>query len=307
MAAKRPKNHNKPWTEEEERYLADMYGTYTELQIARKLGRTRTAVRKRREDMGLGPLRENAEWIHITAVIGAIYGPGNGGGFQMRRLLRLGFPAHEKRFRPNGKLHYIVYLDELWDWLYEHRRDVNFKDFERNILGEEPAWVAEKRSLDKDEEMNGKRGGHNASWETWEDEKLRRLLRKGVTLTEAAGELRKKERALLVRRKHLGIEEGFIKNKQRRWTKDEVDEMLRLYDMGASWRQIGLRLGRGAWACEAKYDKLQNPGYYGRRKADKERPKYRGGAHSAAETREIMLLHSIGALDGFEEVAEIGT
>lgn len=256
--------------------------------------------------MGLGRFTENSEWLPMTIVIETLYGR-TVGGEELGRMLRMGIPFHEKTYGKKQRVVRAVYLPELWPWLYENRRKINLANFEENIFGEEPAWVKEKRRIDVDEALNGKRGGHNASWEAWEDEKFRRLMKKGVTIRDAAKELRKKERALIVRRKVLGIEEHFIRLPARRWTDEDVETLLTCVDKGMSWRQIGDILDRGEWACENKYEKLQNPGYFNKDNVgDNKRVTYKGITASATEVREVMQLRSIGALDGFEEAPEIG-
>lgn len=302
---RRAKNHGKRWTPEDDAYLEDMYGTYDTLQLARKLGRSRSAVIRRVETMGLGRMGENSEWMHFDAVLTALYG-GNRGGYERRRLQKMGFPVHEKQYGEKRRTFYVVYASEMWQWLEKNRRVISFARFEENILGAEPAWVKEKRRIDIDEALNGKKGGHNASWEPWEDEKLRRMLKNGTTMRNAAKELRKKERALIVRRSLLGIDEHFIREPARPWTDSDVETLLECYEKGMSWRQIGNILDRGAWTCEQKYKKLQNPGYFqANNYHEKKHINYRGGAASAAETREIMFLHSIKALNGFENAPEI--
>ena len=132
-------------------------------------------------------------------------------------------------------------------------------------------------------------------------------MKKGVTIRDAAKELRKKERALIVRRKVLGIEEHFIRLPSRRWTDEDVETLLTCFDKGMSWRQIGDILDRGEWACENKYEKLQNPGYFNKDNVGtNKRVTYKGITATAAEVREVIQLNSIGALDGFEEAPEIG-
>ena len=74
-----------------------------------------------------------------------------------------------------------------------------------------------------------------------------------------------------------------------------------------SWRQIGDILDRGEWACENKYEKLQNPGYFDKNNVGtNKRVTYKGTTATAAEVREVIHLNSIGALDGFDEAPEIG-
>ena len=274
--------------------------------IARRLGRSVMAVEAQVREMGLGKFTDNSEWIPLTTVLEVVYGRITGGDEQ-RRMRKKGIPFHEKTYGRKRRVIRAVYIPELWPWLYENRRKIDFSRIEENIFGVEPAWVKEKRRFDVDEKLNGKRGGHNASWEAWEDEKFRRMMRKGVTIRDAAKELRKKERALIVRRKVLGIEEHFIRLPARRWTDEDVETLLTCFDKGMSWRQIGELLDRGAYACEAKYKKLQNPGYFDKNNVGtNKRVTYKGITASAAEVREVMQLNSIGALDGFEEAPEIG-
>lgn len=298
----KPERFYRRWSEADDEYLEEIWGSYPVSVIARKLGRTVTGVKGRAYKLGLGRQTENSEWLPLTTVLEALYGRGIG-GVETNRFINAGFPVHVKRFGPKKRAIRGVYIDEMWAWLEEHRSFISFRNFERNLLGREPAWVDDKRRNDADEALRGKRGGHNASWETWEDEKFRRLMKKGITLSDAAAELRKTERALIVRRAYLGIDEHFIRGGNRRWSSADEDVLISMKERGCSWRQIGEELGRGAWACENKYKCLCNPGY----KADRKKNgrsgtvKYRG-MHSPSECREIQYLASIGALTGFEEV-----
>ena len=186
----------KNWTPEEDAFLQDKWGSLSIPALARKLGRSVSAIDNRRRRLGCGAHLENT-----------IYGTKSMESYITGRLIKAGLPVHWHR--TNVCRFQVVDLKEFWQWAEQNRMILDFSKFEELSLGAEPEWVKEKRKADF--ERGQQVGRHNTSWTKSEDEKLRRMLSKHqYGYRELARELRKTEGA--VKRRICG------NKSQRSWT-----------------------------------------------------------------------------------------
>lgn len=191
----------KKWTEKEEAYLQDKWGTVSIKGLSKALGRSENAIIVRAQRLGCGAHLAGDTRISLNQLMLAIYGK-NMLGYTSDRLIRYGLPVKwhvvkKNRFR-------VIDIDAFWKWAEDNKSILDFSRFEKYGLGAEPDWVDVKRKADyKKLQLHGR---HNAAWTKTEDDKLRYLLSKGTyTYSDLAAELRHSEGAIKRRILDLGI------------------------------------------------------------------------------------------------------
>lgn len=248
----------KQWTEKEEAYLQDKWGTVSIKGLAKALGRSENAVVVRAQRLGCGAHLAGDTRISLHQLMLALYGGVNMGSYTSNRLIREGLPVKwhivkNNRFR-------VIDIDDFWKWAEENKSILDFSRFEKYTLGAEPDWVDIKRKADF--EKLQKHGEHNAAWTKTEDDKLRYLLEKGTyTYTDLARELRHSEGAVKRRILNLKIDKRPVRVPSRKWTEEEIETLCKMVDQGYDFTLIAEKLNRTALATRGKYERLQNPEY----------------------------------------------
>ena len=247
----------KQWTEKEEAYLQDKWGTVSIKGLAKALGRSENAVVVRAQRLGCGAHLAGDTRISLNQLMLAIYGK-NMLGYTSDKLIRYGLPVKwhvvkKNRFR-------VIDIDAFWKWAEDNKSILDFSRFEKYSLGAEPEWVDIKRKADF--EKLQKHGEHNTAWTSAEDNKLRHLLDKGTyTYTDLARELRHSEGAVKRRILNLKIDKRPVRVPSRKWTEEEIETLCKMVDQGYDFTLIAEKLNRTALATRGKYERLQNPEY----------------------------------------------
>ena len=165
----------KKWTDKEEAYLQDKWGTVSIKGLSKALGRSENAIIVRAKRLGCGAHLAGDTRISLNQLMLAIYGK-NMLGYTSDKLIRHGLPVkwhvvRKNRFR-------VIDIDVFWKWAEDNKSILDFSRFEKYGLGAEPDWVDVKRKADyKKLQLHGQ---HNAAWTKTEDDKLRYLLSKGT-------------------------------------------------------------------------------------------------------------------------------
>lgn len=135
----------KQWTEKEEAYLQDKWGTVSIKGLAKSLGRSENAIIVRAQRLGCGAHLAGDTRISLNQLMLAIYGK-NMLGYTSDRLIRYGLPVKwhvvkKNRFR-------VIDIDAFWKWAEDNKSILDFSRFEKYSLGAEPDWVNVKRKAD---------------------------------------------------------------------------------------------------------------------------------------------------------------
>ena len=239
------------WTAAEKAYLQENYGDQSIRSLSRRLERSPQAIRLMAHRLGLGALLDNGDYVSLNQVHQAIYGT-PGCGYTLKIWIKHGLPYRLQRVE---KCQFrVICLDDFWPWAEQHKGLMNFKQFEHNALGLEPAWVDIKRRHD----VAGR--PHNQAWSAQEDAMLRRLVAKH-TYAQLSAQLNRTHGAIKKRLADLGIQERPIRTASRKWTDQEHATLLRLHDSGLSHDAIGRQLGRTGGSVRAMHERLVNPDY----------------------------------------------
>lgn len=114
----------KQWTEKEEAYLQDKWGTVSIKGLAKALGRSENAVVVRAQRLGCGAHLAGDTRISLNQLMLAIYGK-NMLGYTSDRLIRYGLPVKwhvvkKNRFR-------VIDIDAFWNGIRNYNRPENLQ------------------------------------------------------------------------------------------------------------------------------------------------------------------------------------
>jgi hypothetical protein len=127
-------------------------------------------------------------------------------------------------------------LDEFWLWAEKNQAFLDFSRFEPYAMGEEPAWVQEKRRQDYAERRQIKA----TPWTSSEDEKLIRLVKKHTYgFRELSQMMGRTEGAIQRRLKDLGIKDRPVKaDNHIKWTDEEFEILGEMIISGKKYEQM---------------------------------------------------------------------
>lgn len=297
-------NGKKKWTESEDRYLEEHWGSTSLGTIAKNLGRSENAVVVRIQRLHIGPGLMNGNRISFSQFTQAVYGI-KGYTYLKNRLTKVGFPFHSQIIRGhNHKRFTTVDIDEFWKFAEQNKDLFDFSRMEPFALGPEPEWATLKRKLDTERLRKGH--SHNDRWTEDEDRLLEDLLKEyRYTYKDLAEKLHRTEGAIKRRIVTRGIRERPVKNENRLWTTNEEQKLIEMRSQGYGWDNIAEELGRTALCVRGKYERMLNPEYmkqYARRERhdESEREKLRSNYIGIRELkpeeifdhREAVALHS---------------
>lgn len=228
--SKKPKNHGKLWTEEEEDFLLHNISYKTVENLARKMGRTKGSLLQRLNDLGftqfdLHPginLREfsKASGIHRTTLA----------YFRDKKGLKVGRKANRV----------YIKVEDFWEWAEANPTAYDFKKIPPNVLIPEPEWVHKLRT--SPETMKLKK------WSSAEVAELEKYIRGGkhdaIDIAEILG---RTEVAIQRKANALGYYQWAPNNKKRHkgsFTKEELEQLKQFQEEGLTIHEMSLKLGR---------------------------------------------------------------
>lgn len=241
-----------PWTQDEEEYLQEMWGSRSIPAIAKHLGRTVNAVKVRVARLGLGPSLMGGEYITFNQLVIAVTGGNSGYTYKMKSWAEnRGLPIHTKRVEKCSWR--VIYVDEFWDWAEKNRSFIDFSKMEPLALGEEPDWVAEQRRKD----FTAFSIQRKDPWTADEDSRLICLLKQHkYGYSELSSILHRSGGAIQRRCTDLGLKERPVKADNHgegvAWTQDDYDILADGIRHGDSYTMIGQAIGKSEKAVRGK-------------------------------------------------------
>lgn len=245
----------KNWSNEELEYLEDKWGVVSVGRMSKTLNRTKNAILIKKNRLGLGGFLENGDYITYSQLLMALYGTDNPQSAYRINKSWSDFPIKTKKVdNCNFK---IVYIEDFWKWSEKNKRNMDFSKMEENILGLEPDWVKRKREIDF------KCRTKTSPWTKAEDLKLERLLNQYKhTYTDLSAEFNRTEDAIRRRIYDLAIDIKPVRAKIKKWTPEEEELLISMYEDGWSLEKIGQRLGRTGQSVRGKIGLIKNPEQY---------------------------------------------
>lgn len=237
------------WMKDELEYLEEHWGNTSITSIAKKLNRSVDGIKIKASRMHLGPFLDSSEYVSLMQVIEAF---GMSYTWTRRIWEREGIPLHRKKVCNNSFL--MVDIDEFWEWAEQHKELIDFSRLERHTFGKEPEWVEKIRKVDY------KNNRKVTPWTKNDDRVLEDMLKRGTYhINDIAQRLMRTEGAVKRRIYDLALPYKYLKHEQRKWSDEEVQEMLKLRAEGNRWETIGNKLGRSGSSCRGKFEMLCNP------------------------------------------------
>ncbi|HBC2592969.1 TPA: helix-turn-helix domain-containing protein [Enterococcus faecalis] len=240
------------WTFDEIEFLKENYGSgsTTIETLVRELERTPASIKNKVARLKLGRWYYNVDAITLNELAIAM----NVTHQTLARWSKLyDFPVSSKRFKKSH--YYFVRLDKFWKWAETHKNIVQWNKLEKHLLGAEPEWVDEMRtSKIRSTDLSTKK----KKWSKDEIEKLRWMLNQyKFTYPEICQELGRSHGAVKRKIHDLGIKQRpvYLPN-TKKYSTEEVNEILRLYEKGYSFKQISTKLGRSEAGVRGKIERM---------------------------------------------------
>ena len=241
----------KAWERQEELYLEEKWGMVSIPAIAKKLGRSVTAVKIRASRLNLGPCLLGGDYVSFNQLVIALTGHSSN-SYQMKSWIKnRNFPIHTKRVDKNTFR--VVYLDEFWEWAEKNKSFIDFSKMEPLALGAEPEWVAEQRKKDYHAFNLQKK----TPWTPEEDSHLLYLLKKQQYGYKELSEILQRSAGAIQRRcTDLGTKYRPVKadnhDPKSAWTKEDYEILAEGIKNGDSYTLIGNKINKSEKAVRGK-------------------------------------------------------
>lgn len=239
----------KLWSEEDINYLEEKWGIYSIPTIAKNLGRSIDSIRIRAHKLGLGSHRYAREEMPLNQFLRALgysVAPTN-----IERFKRIGLQI-ERKVVINKEFNFIN-LKKFWTWAKKNQSKINFARFEELALGEEPAWVYEKRKMDR---LNPAKVNVNRIWTKQEERLLLQKVKNGrYTYRELSKDFNRTEAAIKTKLIKLKSKCRPIQQEPRLWSIQEEEKLKELYEKGYDRKAIAEVLNKSQLSVTAKIGK----------------------------------------------------
>jgi hypothetical protein len=246
---------SKRWTEEQIAYFEANWGKKSLKAIAKGLGKSVEAIEAWRKRHGFETNTKSHIGIPVHEFAAAV-------GMSTETIYKYwvkqnGLPI--TKFAPGmGKKKIMVNLDLFWPWAYLSRRFINFSKIEPLALGKEPAWVAECRKQDYND--NGK-NGWDRPWTPEEDRELLKLLKAyKYTYSQLTKILNRTELSIQNRLFLTGVKYRPIPESKQKWTPEETSRLIALLKDNIPKTAIASMLGRNQISIKTKVQRLKAAG-----------------------------------------------
>lgn len=225
------------WTEEEELYLQDNWGSKSVILISKHISRPYGAVRRKAAELGLLNPTLHYDGITVRQLSMTL---GISGSTTKTWIEQYGFPAKQKIFTKKQRV-YVISYEDFWKWAEEHKHLINLSKLEPFILGKEPDWVKEKRKVDQ------KKFSERRPWT--DKDKLRLMSMVNTyryTYPEIAAALKRPEASIKRILHDLNIKARPLSlDKHIKYTEEELKCILALLGKGYSFNAIADTLNEG--------------------------------------------------------------
>lgn len=249
------KEYKRKWTEKDESYLEENWGSISIVTLAKNLNRPINAIQLRAARLGLGPFLAAGEYITLNVLMNEVRGAYHGKEYTIKQWEDKGLPIKKRRVK-NCSFK-VVYLNDWWEWAEMNSTLINFAKLKPLALGKEPKWLEEQRRADTEKAYFMK-----TPWTESEDNQLRRLVNAySYSYRDISLKLRRTEGAIKRRFMALDIKGRPIKaNNHNPWTEDESTKLIELYHKGHTPSTMANYIDRSAQACGGKVERLIKEG-----------------------------------------------
>lgn len=244
----------KRWTEKEDAYLQDSWGTVSVERLSAVMHRPVRGIRNRAQRMGLGPAMDAGDYISYNTLLSGL-------GYHIapqtkEKFIRLGIPVRRKTLINSA--HYVIKLSDFWKWAEKNRGFIDFSKMEPLTFGEEPEWVQEARKVNADLPKKRLR-----RWTDAEDRELIWALEHGESFWSLRQRFDRTEGAIRSRLYVIGREDLTQRGDWKPWTKEDEERLKNSLLRGEHYDRIGQMLGRPPTAVKARCRKIWGTSHFG--------------------------------------------
>lgn len=231
------------WTIDDEEYLKERWGRDTIENISLKMKRSIFSLKVHATRMNLGRMSlANIDEINVNDISEIL----NVSRDKITNTwAKLGLKLKHKKVTKKYS-YYCICLDKLFLFLKEHQDLWNSQYLEKNILGEEPVWLIEKRKKDIINPPN--------EYKIWTDEEIelaKNLLLKGYNYEDIAKQVNHTACAVSYKLRELSLSYKL----SRYWKSSELKYLRENYEK-MTCSEIGENLGRTGKAVSSKAQEL---------------------------------------------------
>ena len=246
------------WTKEEKEYLYERWGRDNIEKIAKNMKRSFYSIKVKATRMGLGYMcQANIDQISVADIAEIL-------NVRAERItdtwIKLGLKLRKKKVTENYS-YYCIDFNNLILFLQEHQDLWNSQNLEKNILGEEPKWLLQKRKQDL---INPP-----LEYKLWTEEEIetaKKLLLQGYDYEQIATKVNHTPIGVSYKLRNLGLSyklPQYWKGKELKYLRENYNDK--------TFVEIGEELGRTTKAINAKAEEL---GYQKRLVIKKEKKQY---------------------------------
>ena len=232
------------WKENEIEYLVDNWGIKNIKSISKELNRSENAIIVKARKMKLGAFLDSGDYVTLNQLMNAL-GITNGSSYTINLWIKeLGLPVRRKKVRNNSFK--IIKIDKFWKWAKDNQTRLDFSKFPKNLLGEEPPWVEEKRKQDIIRCLKIEKSAKSIPWTSYDDNYLLDLLKSyKYTTDEIAEKLNRSQGAVVRRISELKIKYRPLRNSQHNpWKEQELKEIQQMIMGGGNYITMRERIDR---------------------------------------------------------------
>ena len=231
------------WTKKEEEYLYERWGRDNIEKIAKNMKRSFYSIKVKATRMGLGYMcQANIDQISVADIAEIL-------NVRAERItdtwIKLGLKLRKKKVTENYS-YYCIDFNNLILFLQEHQDLWNSQNLEKNILGEEPKWLLQKRKQDL---INPP-----LEYKLWTEEEIetaKKLLLQGYDYEQIATKVNHTPIGVSYKLRNLGLSyklPQYWKGKELKYLRENYNDK--------TFVEIGEELGRTTKAINAKAEEL---------------------------------------------------
>jgi len=218
----KPNQRKSDWSPDDIDAMREMWGSKTIPQIAKKLGRSETAINIKAKRLGLGTFKDSSEYLPALQISKLL-------GVDIHAITDYWIPKcglKFKRISPRGKQYFTyIKITDVMEWLWLNPDKWDSRRVELYAFGCEPEWLQAKRKLDLASKPRG-----CFKWTAQEDAKLVMLYRSGAKIQDIADTLGRTHAGVEHRAARLDIwgNGAYIGNKRQQKRKEKAEAFERV-------------------------------------------------------------------------------
>ena len=244
----------KTWTPQDIEYLESSWSEVSIPTIAKNLKRTVNAIKLKAFKIGLRRHLHSGDEITLPQLFKALGREGN------YSYCRVSWPKHGcpvKKKTSIKKKYLVIKIEDFWKWAEKNKHLVDFSQFQENMLGAEPSWVAAKRRADI-AALKYK----TTPWTATDDRNLIYLLKQfKYGYRDISEKLCRTEGSIKKRMVGLGLKQRPVRMPNHNpWEPENIEKVQKMQLQGCIPELIAGHVGRSASAVRGLIERLGKEG-----------------------------------------------